>query len=87
LQAYAEGADPDPPHYVNEKPIGCFVVQKVWRQGTAVAFVTGSKPFDRAGVLYAPDGLPAEYGMESEELLYARFVHLYGPWYRFDILS
>ncbi|HVK18442.1 MAG TPA: hypothetical protein VM533_16020 [Fimbriiglobus sp.] len=85
LRAYAEGSDPDPPNYVNEKSVGLFRVKRVWRDGTAVAFVTGSNVFDQAGVLYAPDGLPTAPPEESEVLLRATFTHLYGPWYRFDI--
>lgn len=86
LRAYAEGHDPNPPHYLNAKWIGAFHVKKVWRNGTAVAFATDGQPFITRGVIYAPDGLPsAPLPMEVEELLWARYTHLYGPWYQFEM--
>jgi hypothetical protein len=86
LRRYAEGTDPDPPDYTKSaKYIGLFHVDKVWRHERMVAFRTDGKPFLSVGVMYAPDGLPKELPMEVEELLYARYTHISGPWYRFEV--
>jgi hypothetical protein len=86
LRHYAGGEDLHPPHYTeNTRYIGLFHVHKVWRHGRMVAFATDGKPFVTAGVMYAPEGLPSELPMEVEVLLFARYAHISGPWYRFEM--
>ena len=87
MREYAGRHDPDPPDWVTgNKGIGSFGVDKVWRHGSWIAFATDGQPFITAGVMFAPDGLPeGELPIEVEEMLWARYTHLYGPWYRFEV--
>jgi hypothetical protein len=85
LRSYAEGGTPETSRDKTTQVIGLFRVTEVWRHGRTVAFTTSaSKVFGYVGVIYAPDGLPTELPMEVEELLFARYTHIDGPWYRFE---
>jgi hypothetical protein len=88
--AFKESAE----SYISEPPrieyggrrIGFFNVDKVWCHGRTIAFATEGQPFITSGVICAPEGIPsAPLPMEVEELLWARYTHLYGPWYRFEL--
>lgn len=86
LRQYAQADAPNPSHDMRARHLGLFDISDVWRHGRTVAFSTDGKLFDRVGVIYAPDGLPAEpLPIEVEELLRAQYTHLDGPWYKFEI--
>jgi hypothetical protein len=84
LQNYADRGPAETSRVEGTQVIGLFRVAEVWRHGRTVAFQTDDKIFGRVGVIYAPDGPPTELPMEVEELLWARYTHIGGSWYRYE---
>jgi hypothetical protein len=86
LRAHAEHGPPETSRVKGAQTVGLFHVTEVWRHGRTVAFTTNDgKVFGDIGVIYAPDGLPKDLPMEVEELLFARYTHIAGAWYRFEM--
>ncbi len=82
VRTYAENAQPDPAFLLPPEPrrVGLFEVTRVRKRGNVVLLQTCHTGFEQVGIAYAPRVRPARADPDYE------FVHLYGPWYRWERL-